>query len=231
LSARILIPDPPSRGNRRTALFPPAAVLLLALLSSVPCTAQSVPPEEQAGGFSLLTAAAAQIPLAHLKGSEPADGFANPGFGLVLRGYLPLREHLDLAFDLALPRFKVRTGDFTQTNNIGIEDAEYFGKMLAVGARFFLGEPAWGKPYLVATGGMYQLNYNRYLNGLLTETKGAFRPGAAIGGGVQFKIADFILEGDVRYHRFTDTGNFGLGDLSWIELALGLDLQIGGKKR
>jgi hypothetical protein len=231
LSARCLDPALSAHEEHRTAFCLPAVAIVLSLAVSGPCAAQTGTgrPEDQARDFSLLAAVAFQVPLAHLSGCEPADGFAQPDFGLILRGYLPLTGKVDLTFDLALPRFKVRTGKFILTNSIPIEDAEYFGKMLAVGARLFVGKPDWGKPYLVATGGMYQLNYDRFLSGFEVETRGAFRPGAAIGGGIRFKVADFTLDGDIRYHRFTDTGNYGLGDLSWIELAFGMDLQIGRK--
>jgi len=232
LSARHLDPAQSARGAYRTVCCLPAVAILLSLAMSGPCAAQTGTglPQDQARGFSLLAAVAYQVPLAHLSGSEPADGFAKPDLGLVLRGYLPMTDQVDLTFDLALPRFRVHTDEFTLTNNIHIADAQYFGKMIALGARIFIGEPVWGKPYLVATGGMYQLNYDRFLSGVLIETRGAFRPGAAIGGGVRFMIAEFTLEGDVRYHRFTDTGNYGLGDLSWVEFAFGIDLQIGRKR-
>ena len=232
MSARNLDHALSARGEHRRAFCLPAVAVVLSLAVSGPCAAQTGTDllDAQARGFSLLAAVAYQVPLAHLSGSEPADGFAKSDLGFILRGYLPLTDQVDFAFDLTLPRFKVRTSDFTLINNTHIADAQYFGKMLAVGVRVFLGEPVWGKPYLIATGGMYQLNYDRFLSGVLIESRGAFRPGAAVGGGVRFKVAEFTLEGEVRYHRFTDTGNYGLGDLSWIELAFGMDLQIGKKK-
>lgn len=215
------------------------AAVVLALVLFAPVAALAQPTVVAPGGgpsgerpFRLNLGFAGGVPVAHLGGkSEAGEGFAQTDLGFVFRGYLPLTDQVDLAFDLALPRFKVRTGEFTEVTNTYIADARYYGKMLGVGLRMFVGEPTWGKPFVVATGGMYQLTFDRFLGGVQTITAGAFRPGAAIGGGVEFKVGEFDLEGTLRYHRFTDTGNFGLGDLSWIELGFGLDLQLSGRRR
>ncbi len=222
------------RWNGRTAA---TAILTLLLLGPISVSAQPtvVAPGGGTAGqrpFRLMVGFTTGVPIAHLGGQDEADqGFAAPDAGFVFRGYLPLTDQVDLAFDLALPRFKVRTGEFIQTTNVHLSEAKYMGKMLGMGLRMFVGEPEWGKPFVLVTGGMYQLTFDRFLAGVQRITRGAFRPGAAVGGGVEFKIGEFDVEGTLRYHRFTDTGNFGLGDLSWIEIGFGLDLQVAGRGR
>jgi hypothetical protein len=73
---------------------------------------------------------------------------------------------------------------------------------------------------------MYQLDRERFEFGVLVEQEGAFRPGAAIGAGLQFTLRDFDLHAAMRYHRFTDTGHYALGDLSWLEFTILFSMRI-----
>ncbi len=168
------------------------------------------------------------LPIAHLAATvNQTDGFARTGLNLALRSYIPLTKRIDVMADLVLPRFGVADGDYNRNFFPPIGDAFYRGKILSVGARWigFRGLKG-GDGYLMVTGGMYQLTFDRFDGPVQVITEGAFRPGAAIGAGVQLPLKDFDIDLTLRYHRFTDTGHFGLGDLSWLELSILISLEV-----
>jgi hypothetical protein len=168
------------------------------------------------------------LPIAHLAATdERTDGYARTGLNIAFRSFIPFKEKIDLVVDLVLPRFKVNEGAYNDSFYPSIGEAFYKGKILSLGARWigFRGLRG-GDGYLMVTGGMYQLIYDRFVGAPQTITEGAFRPGAAIGAGVQLPLQDFNIDFTLRYHRFTDTGHFGLGDLSWLEL--GILFSFGG---
>ena len=154
------------------------------------------------------------------------DGFARWGTTIDFRAYIPAGRKIDVALDLILPRFKVQGDRFERASSIRIEDGSYFGKMLSAGIRWVPVETSWGKYFVLATAGMYQLTFDRFLEGVKTVQKGAFKDGASVGLGVEYSKWILPVEVSVRYHRFTDYANFGHGDLAWIDLAvmLGFDL-------
>jgi len=61
--------------------------------------------------------------------------------------------------------------------------------------------------------------YIVYPRSFLPQIKEDFRKTFQLGD-------DFNIDFTLRYHRFTDTGHFGLGDLSWLEL--GMLFSFGG---
>ena len=170
----------------------------------------------------------ATLPIAHLAATEKqTDGYARSGLNVAFRAFIPFREKIDLVVDLVLPRFRVKEDAYNDSFIPGIGEAYYKGKILSLGGRWvgFRGLRG-GDGYLMVTGGMYQLIYDRFVGPVQEITEGAFRPGAAIGAGVQLPLRDFNIDFTLRYHRFTDTGHFGLGDLSWLEL--GMLFSFGG---
>jgi len=212
-----------------------AASLSLIVLLQVPALGQILTgPRDPAAAdarpgrpITLQFGAGPTVPLAHLNAkSEFDDGYALPGMNLSFRSFIPFSERLDVMVDLTLPTFKFKTSQFTSDHLYPVEDAKYSGKMLSLGARWWAWPVAGGRSFLLVSGGMYQLNRERFEFGVLRELEGAFRPGAAIGGGIQFTMSDFELHSTVRYHRFTDTGHFGLGDISWVEFAFMFSMRI-----
>lgn len=210
------------------------AVSLAALLVLSPGRADAQQPGVTGEGgrrpVTIVVGAGINLPMAHLAAeSEASDGFAKPGMNLSFRGFIPVSGSLDAMIDLVLPRFKVDTERFQRETNMNIQDAFYQGKVLSVGARWSPYRAGWGKAFLTASGGMYQLIYDRFERGIQTVTEGAFRLGGAVGAGVQYDFALVDADLSIRYRRYTDTGNFGLGDLSWLEFGLSVVLPVGGE--
>jgi len=77
---------------------------------------------------------------------------------------------------------------------------------------------------------MYQLINDRFLSGLKTVERGAFKAGGALGVG--FELSNFIVPVDMvlRFHRYTDYGHFIQGDIIWAEFALHLGFPLAGEK-
>lgn len=84
----------------------------------------------------------------------------------------------------------------------------------------------------MASAGMYQLIFDRFLNGhrdVYTIINGAYKMGGSFGGGMEFRLGDdIVIDGVLRYHNYTDTGYFGEGNLAWLEL--GLQFAFGGAR-
>jgi hypothetical protein len=208
--------------------------LLTVLLPAGSAAQVVLPPEEpprrvpvfQLGasyGFPTATFARAERPFVFGPNESVAsfgDGFATTGTSLNVGLALPLSHRLDLAFDLIIPRFKMKTEEFRLVSNLNINHATYFGKILNAGLRWSPAEWSWGRSYLMVTGGMYQLINQRTLLGIVRVTKGAFKAGASIGIGVEYNR--FILPIDMllRFHRYTDYGHFVHGDIAWIEASV-----------
>lgn len=185
--------------------------------------------QESPHPVTILVGTGFNLPMAHLAADATArDGFAKPSITITFRGYIPLTATLDGMVDLALPRFKVDNDRFQRATNMNIQEAFYQGKVLSVGARWSGYRASWGRAFLIASGGMYQLIYDRFEEGIQTVTEGAFRLGGAVGAGLQYDFALVDADLSIRYHRFTDTGNFGLGDLSWLEIGASVVLPVGG---
>ncbi len=183
------------------------------------------------------------FPLAHLAATDDpliwdgdrnithrGDGYARMSTNLALRVYVPLGRRIDLAADLTLPRFGVNEGSFRTDSSIHIGEAVYYGRMLGLGGRWIPWERDWGRAFILVTAGMYQLNYQRFLGGIETITRGAYRPGASVGGGVEYTAWLLAMDLTMRYHRYTDYPNFGAGDLAWIEAGFQVSFDLDGKR-
>ena len=221
--------------NARLKQMVPVATLALGLLLPAGAAAQILtgprtPPEappEQRRPILLQIGTGPTVPIAHLAAKEDVrDGYALPSVNLLFRAWIPVKGNWDALVDLALPTFKFKTAEYLDDHLIPLAEAEWEGKMLSLGGRWRGWRVGNGEAYLMASGGMYQLNLNRFEFGVLREREGAFRPGAAIGAGVNLPLRDFELDAAFRYHRFTDTGNFGLGDLSWLEFGILFSIRI-----
>jgi hypothetical protein len=129
--------------------------------------------------------------------------------------------------DLALPRFGMDETQFERGTSLDVAEPTFRGNALSMGARWFPYRSSFGDLYLLATGGMYHLVFDGFIGGVLQTERGAYRLGGSVGGGFQFhhSLTDFDVV--VRYHRFTDTGTFGLGDLTWLEIGLAVDMEMG----
>lgn len=207
------------------------AAVLLVLPGRAGAQGVDMPQQEALRPVTILVGAGIDLPMGHLVEEATArDGFAKSGATLTFRGYIPIGPSLDAMIDLALPRFKVDTERFQRVTNMNIQEAFYQGKVLSVGGRWSPYRAGWGKAFLVASGGMYQLIYDRFEQGVQTVTDGAFRLGAAVGGGIHYRFELVDVDLTARYHRYTDTGNFGLGDLSWLELGFSVVLPVGGEE-
>lgn len=182
------------------------------------------------------------IPLAHLSATDDAmvmnasgdithigDGYARSGTNLCLRVYIPLTKKIDLAADLTLPRFKLDQTEFRRDSSIHITNPDYYGRALGLGARYIVLNRNWGRAFLLATGGMYQLNLERFLSGPEVKTLGAYHPGASIGAGVEYTVWLLATDFTLRYHRYTDYDHFGAGDLAWLEISLQVSFDLDGK--
>lgn len=183
------------------------------------------------------------VPLAHLAATEKGmewdsierdifvrgDGYALSGTTLNFRAYVPVLQHVDFVADLVLPRFRLQSGAFERQSGEHIANAIYFGKALSIGGRWIPYNTAWGRVFVMVTGGMYQLNFDRFIGGVQVITKGAFKDGASIGCGVEYN--KWLLAADlmVRYHRFTDSAHFGVGGLSWLEIGLQVSFDLNPK--
>lgn len=223
------------RGRRRTVIsLLPAALVLLGSLAPAGASAQVIAGEPAAvpatGSRPVLIQIGfgANLPIAHLAATDKrTDGFAKTGMNIALRSFIPLTRKIDIMADLILPRFSVAEKEYNTDYFPPISDALYKGKVLSLGARWFAYRGPWrGEGYLMISGGMYQLVYERFDGPVQVITEGAFRPGAAIGAGIQLPLGDFDIDASIRYHRFTDTGHFGLGDLSWLEIGLLFSLRV-----
>jgi hypothetical protein len=202
----------------------PAAASAQQVISGGP---QAPPPEPRP--ITLKVGFGPSFPLAHLaETGDIQDGYANPGVGLYFRAFFPYSRRIDIMADLVLPKFKVKSGEYQRDHNIPFQEAKYRGKMLSLGARWMaLRRPNWSA-YLMASGGMYQLSYERFIFGVETITEGRFRPGGSVGLGVEYPFLDFSFDGVVRYHRHVDGHNFGQGDLAWLEVGFALSLRLTG---
>ncbi len=158
------------------------------------------------------------------------DGFAKYGTSLNFRVCIPMSHSFDFVADLIIPNFKMKTREFRQQSNLYITHARYMGKTLSVGTRWFPLNWSWGRGYLIGTAGMYQLVNDRFISGLQTVERGAFKAGGALGVGCEF--SRFIVPVDMvlRFHRYTDYGHFMQGDIAWIEFALHLGFPLEEEK-
>ena len=187
------------------------------------------------GGYTMPMAsfAAAENPLVLGANGDVVsfgDGFARYGTSLNFRVCIPMSQSFDFVADLLIPNFKMKTQEFRQQSNLYITHARYMGKLLSVGTRWFPLNWSWGRAYLIGTAGMYQLINDRFLSGLKTVERGAFKAGGALGVG--FELSDFIVPVDMllRFHRYTDYGHFVRGDIAWIELAFHLGFPLEEEK-
>jgi hypothetical protein len=223
--------------NARRKQLVPATVLALGLLMPAGVAAQIItgprtPPEtppEPRRPILLQIGAGPTVPLAHLAATgNQDDGYALPSANVIFRAWIPFKGPWDVMVDLTLPRFKFGTTAYLNDNLIPLQDAKWEGKLISLGGRWRGWRVGRGEAYLMASGGMYQLNLSRFEYGVLVERAGAFRPGAALGAGVNLPLRDFELDAGFRYHRFTDTGHYGLGDLSWLEFAVLFSIRVTG---
>ncbi len=210
-------------GALLTILLPASAAAQVVLPPKEP--PRRVPVFQLGAGYGLPTAtfAAAENPFVFGPGGTTAsfgDGYARVGTSLIVGINLPLSRRFDVTFDLIMPRFKMKTGEFRVQSNLNINHATYFGKILNAGLRWYPTQSSWGKSYLMITAGMYQLINQRTLLGAVRVTRGAFKAGGSIGIGIEY--ARFILPVDLllRFHRYTDYGHFVHGDIAWLEVAL-----------
>ncbi|MCK4772774.1 MAG: hypothetical protein KAT18_07620 [Candidatus Latescibacteria bacterium] len=171
------------------------------------------------------------VPLMHLGASDDIDdGYARPHTMLIFRAYIPFMRKIDLMVDLALPRFKVDEQKYEKNTRTLIDEAFYKGKILSLGARWFPFANPFKRGFVMASAGMYQLIWDRFLNGgrdIYTVINGAYKLGGAVGGGLEFKLGDVMMDGVLRYHHYMDACNFGEGNLSWLEI--GLQVTFGGR--
>ncbi len=176
------------------------------------------------------------VPTLHLGAAdEPDDGYAKPSGTLIFRSYIPLKGNIDLMVDLVLPRFKVNEGRFTENTGYDIQKSFYKGKMLSLGARWIISTTPSRRGFVMVSGGMYQLIFDRFIEGMRSEDsvdatviKGAFKPGFAFGGGMEFKLGEVAVDGVLRYHYYLDQGNFGEGALAWLELGVQISFNLTG---
>jgi len=174
------------------------------------------------------------VPNLHLGASDEAnDGYARPNVTMIFRSYIPLKGNIDLMVDLVLPRFKVNENRFFENTGHVISKSFYKGKMLSLGARWIISNTPSRRGFVMVSGGMYQLIFDRFIDGLrseesfdMTVIKGAFKPGIAFGGGMEFKLGDVAVDGVLRYHYYLDQGNFGRGALGWFELGIQVSLNL-----
>ena|GEM_PF-1735686 len=247
LLSRIPIPvaQTPDRRTRIRVLVLPGLLLLLFLplqtrAQNVRVLAPAGPDQERAAVFQL--GIGFTVPLHHLAAADDplvmddnyrithvGDGYARPGTSLCLRVYYPISRRIDLAADISLPRFKLDQAEFRSDSSIHITDPDYYGRALSLGARYIALERNWGRAFLLLTGGMYQLNLERFLSGPEIKTRGAYRPGAAIGGGIEYSAWLLVMDLTVRYHRYTDFTHFGSGDLAWLEVGYQVSFDLDGK--
>ncbi len=184
-----------------------------------------MPGREEEGthrGFIIQAGLGTTIPLLHLGAKEEFDdGFATSSSTIVFRAYFPLTSKMDLMFDLSLPRFKVNQAEFLRQTSIPIEDAFYKGKVLSLGARWFVLPSLTEKGFFMASAGMYQLIWDRFLFGQrdkYTVILGGFKPGFSAGFGMQFEFGPIPMDGVLRFHHYLDS-TFGDGGLGWLELS------------
>jgi len=174
------------------------------------------------------------FPIMHLGANEEFDdGFATSSSTLVFRAYFPFTSTIDIMADLSLPKFKVDHREFRNQNSMAIDDAFYIGKTLSLGARWFAMPSITRKGFLMASAGMYQLNWDRFLDGRrdkYTTIFGGFKPGFSTGFGMQFKFGPVSMDGVLRFHNFLDSSSFGENGLSWLELSFQAAI-IGSKQR
>ena len=185
-----------------------------------------IPVQEEEGtrrGFIIQVGVGATIPLLHLGANEEFDdGYATSSSTIVLRAYFPFTSDVEFMIDLSLPKFKVNHDEFRKQTFITIDEALYTGKTLSLGARWFALPSLTEKGFLVASAGMYQLNWDRFLDGRrdkYTMILGGYKPGFSVGFGMQFELGPVPMDGVLRFHHYQDNRAFGDGGLGWLELS------------
>ena len=172
------------------------------------------------------------VPLLQLGAQkELDDGFATPNSTIIIRAYFPYTSKIDFMFDLSLPKFKVDHEEFLNQNTDRIDDAFYKGKVLSLGARWFALSSLTEKGFLMASAGMYQLVWDRFLNGMRSRDTiilGGFKPGFSVGCGIQFEFGPIPMDGVLRFHSYLDNRAFGEGGLGWLELSF--QAAVGGSR-
>ena len=171
-------------------------------------------------------------PLLHLGANEEFDdGFATSSSTILLRAYFPFTSNIDFMIDLSLPKFKVDHDGFRRQTLITIDEALYKGKTLSLGARWFALPSLAENGFLLASAGMYQLNWDRFLDGRrdkYTMVLGGYKPGFSAGFGMQFELGPIPMDGVLRFHHYLDNRAFGEGGLGWLELSF--QASIDGSK-
>lgn len=179
--------------------------------------------EETSRGFIVQIGMGATIPVLRLGAMEEFDdGFATSGSTIILRAYFPFTSKLDVMIDLSLPKFKVNHTEFRRQNSIMIDEALYKGKVLSLGARWFALPSLTEKGFLMASAGMYQMIWDRFLDGRrdkYTIKSGGYKPGFSAGFGMHFEFGPIPMDGVLRFHHYLDNRTFGDGGLSWLELS------------